>query len=115
MTLRPAVFLDRDGTLVDDPGYLSDPGLVKLLPGTGPALVRLAGAGYARVVVTNQSGIGRGLFTEEDFQEVTARLAALLDETGAGLEATYHCPHAPRADPTTWGSTRHGAGGSATG
>ena len=67
--LRPAVFLDRDGTLIEHVHYLSDPAHVRLLPGAAEALQRLRRAGFARVLVTNQSAIGRGMLTE-------ARLAA---------------------------------------
>ena len=70
----PALFLDRDGTIVDDPGYLSDPDKLVLLPGAVPALRRFAEAGYALVLVTNQSGIGRGYFDWADYERVAARL-----------------------------------------
>ena len=78
MTTRRAVFLDRDGTLVQDPGFLKDPEDVSLLPGAAEALTLLAGAGYAIVIVTNQSGIGRGLLTEDDYHRVRGRVAELL-------------------------------------
>jgi len=110
VTLRPAVFLDRDGTVVDDPGYLSDPDRAALLPGAGEALARLAGAGYALVVVTNQSGIGRGFFTEHDFHRVMERVNRLLADAGAVLDAT-NCTARPSA---IWRSTWPEAGGSAT-
>ncbi len=92
---RPAVFLDRDGTLVDDPGYLRDPLQVRVLPGAAGAVRRLRAAGYAAVVVTNQSGIARGLLTEADYAATARRLEALLAEEGAALDAQYHCPHLP--------------------
>ncbi len=98
MTARPAVFLDRDGTLVDDPGFLKDPNDVRLLPGTGEALVRLARAGFAIVIVTNQSGIGRGLLTDKDYRRVQARVQELLARDGATVDATYYCPHSPADD-----------------
>ena len=92
-SLTPAVFLDRDGTLMDDPGYVGDPALVRLLPGVQEALARLKARGFATVIVTNQSGIGRGYFTEEDFARVNERLLALL---GADLiDATYFCADHP--------------------
>jgi len=92
-----AVFLDRDGTLVDDPGYLADPAAVHLLPSGAEAVRRLGEAGWLRIVVTNQSGIGRGLFTEEHYAEVARRVTELLAEEGASLTASYHCPHRPDA------------------
>jgi histidinol-phosphate phosphatase family protein len=93
--LRPAVFLDRDGTLIDDEHYLSDPEKVRLRPGAARAVKRLRDAGLATVVVTNQSGIARGLFTEADYARVRERLDALLAAQGATLDASYHCPHHP--------------------
>lgn len=95
MTLRPAAFLDRDGTLIRDAHYLRDPALVELLPGVPAALTRLAAAGYVLVVVTNQSGIARGLVSESDYQAVRERLDALLAAEGVVLDASYHCPHHP--------------------
>lgn len=93
--LRPAAFLDRDGTLIHDAHYLRDPALVRLLPDVAAPLRRLADAGYALVVITNQSGIARGLLTEMDYQAVRARLDALLAAEGVTLDASYHCPHEP--------------------
>ena len=98
MTTRRAVFLDRDGTLVDDPGFLKDPNDVRLLPGSGEALAQLARAGFAIVVITNQSGIGHGLLTHDDYRRVQARVQELLARDGAGVDATYYCPHSPADD-----------------
>ncbi|MEX2182788.1 MAG: HAD family hydrolase [Gemmatimonadaceae bacterium] len=95
MTKRPAVFLDRDGTLVRDAHFLSDPAKVELLAGVGTALRRFRGAGFELVVVTNQSGIARGLMTESDYEAVRRRLDVLLAEKEIQLTATYHCPHHP--------------------
>lgn len=106
---RPAVFLDRDGTLIHDRHYLSDPAGVELLPGAAEAVARLGGAGYAAVLVTNQSGIGRGLFTEADYRAVHARLVELLAAAGARLDAEYHCPLAPD-DPDPEELRKPGAG-----
>lgn len=92
---RPTIFADRDGTLIVERNYLADPDAVELIPGAAPALQRLATAGYALVVITNQSGIARGLFAESDFQAVEERLARLLRAEGVRLDATYHCPHHP--------------------
>lgn len=95
MTLRPAAFLDRDGTLIRDAHFLRDPAGVELLPGVPQALERLHAAGFALVVITNQSGIARGLLTEADYEAVRARLDALLAAAGVRLTASYHCPHEP--------------------
>lgn len=92
---RPAVFLDRDGTIIDEVEYLSDPDGVRLLPGAADALRRLRSAGYALVVVTNQSGIARGLYTEAEFRAVQKRLEQMLADHDVVLDAVYHCPHHP--------------------
>ena len=91
-----AVFLDRDGTLVRDPGYLSRASDVALLPGAGEAVRRLNEAGVRVIVITNQSGIGRGYFTEAEFKDVQSEIARQLESHGAHLDATYFCPHDPR-------------------
>lgn len=93
--LRPAVFLDRDGTVVVEKDYLSDPAEVALVPGAARALRRLADAGYLLVIVTNQSGIARGLYDEGAYRAVTRRMTALLHEDGVALDAVKHCPHHP--------------------
>ena len=95
MTARGAAFLDRDGTIIQDAHYLADPARVVLVPGAAAALRRLAGAGYALVVVTNQSGIARGLYTEADFHAVQQRLETLLRAEGVALDGVFHCPHHP--------------------
>lgn len=99
MAERPAVFVDRDGTVIADPGYLSDPGEVRLLPGAAEAIARLNRAGLPVILVTNQSGIGRDMYDEAAFQSVQRRVEALLAAEGARLDAVYHCPHAPDAIP----------------
>ncbi len=91
--LRPAVFLDRDGTLIVERDYLSDPDGVELVPNAVEALRRLRQAGFAIVVVTNQSGIARGLYREADYQSVAARLGQILAQSGVPLDGMYHCPH----------------------
>ncbi len=95
MTRPAAVFLDRDGTLVDDTGFLRDPAAVRLLPGAADAVARLNGAGIPVTVVTNQSGIARGLITWDEYRAVKARVDELLARQGARLDATYLCPHHP--------------------
>ncbi len=92
---RRAAFLDRDGTLIEDLDYLSKPEGIRILPGAVDAVKRLNAAGRAVVVVTNQSGIARGLMSEDDYQRVETRLAELFTDAGATLDATYHCPHHP--------------------
>lgn len=92
---RPAVFLDRDGTIIEEREYLADPAGVALLPGTAEGLRHLARAGFALVVVTNQSGIARGMFDENDFQRVQQRLEQLLDDEDIVLDGVYFCPHHP--------------------
>jgi D-glycero-D-manno-heptose 1,7-bisphosphate phosphatase len=95
VTTRAAVFLDRDGTIVHDVYYLARPDQLALMAGAVDAMHRMAAAGLALVVVTNQSGIGRGLFSEADFAQITARLDNMLATEGITLLATYHCPDAP--------------------
>ncbi len=89
------VFLDRDGTLNYDPGYLKVAADLKLLAGVGPALARLKRAGARLVVVTNQSGVGRGIVTLQDLEAIHARLQGLLEQEDAALDAIYFCPHHP--------------------
>jgi histidinol-phosphate phosphatase family protein len=92
---RPAAFLDRDGTIIRDAAYVRDPADVELLPGAATAIQRLNDAGIVVVVVTNQSGIARGWLTTADYDQVRARLDALLADAGARIDATYFCPHLP--------------------
>jgi D-glycero-D-manno-heptose 1,7-bisphosphate phosphatase len=92
---RPAAFLDRDGTIIVDVDYPSRPEDVRLLPGAAAALRRLNDHGIPAVVVTNQSGIARGLLDEAAYERVRARLDELLAAEGARLDASYHCPHHP--------------------
>ena len=93
--LRPAVFLDRDGTLIREQGYLSDPEAVELLPGVPRALRNLMEAGYPLVVVSNQSGVGRGMFTAARVHAVMAQLRRRLREHGVELTSIRFCPHRP--------------------
>jgi D-glycero-D-manno-heptose 1,7-bisphosphate phosphatase len=92
---RPAAFLDRDGTIIRDTEYLRDPDQVELLPGAAAAIRRLNDAGWPVIVVTNQSGIARGLLTEQDYERVRMRVDKLIAEEGAKIDASYHCPHHP--------------------
>jgi D-glycero-D-manno-heptose 1,7-bisphosphate phosphatase len=93
--LQPAVFIDRDGTLIVEREYLSDPEGVTFVPGAEGAVRRLRDQGFAVVVVTNQSGIARGLYTEEAYHAVARRLDELLTLASAPVDATYYCPHHP--------------------
>ena len=93
---KAAVFLDRDGTINEDLNYIGDCESLHLIDGAAQAIRELNDLSIQVVVVTNQSGIGRGYFTEEDFSAVTERLQELLlNEGGARVDATYHCPHLP--------------------
>jgi D-glycero-D-manno-heptose 1,7-bisphosphate phosphatase len=93
---RPtAAYIDRDGTLMRDTGYVARSAEVELLPRAADAVRLLNDEGVPVVIVTNQSGIGRGYFDESAFHAVQARLVQLLEMEGARIEATYFCPHAP--------------------
>ena len=96
--LAPAVFLDRDGTLIRNVDYINDPKDVELLPGVGDALAKLKAAGFKVVIVTNQSGFARGRVTQEQYDAVQGRMLELL---GSELiDATYMCPDfGPRRKP----------------
>ena len=92
---RRAVFLDRDGTINVDANYLRDPDEFQLIPGTGEAIKALNDAGWLVIVITDQSGIGRGWLTEETLNSIHQRMAAHLAAYGAHVDAIYHCPHTP--------------------
>lgn len=90
---KRALLLDRDETLNHDPGYLNDPGLVRLLPGVLEGLTRLKKAGFQFFVLTNQSGVARGLISKDQLSSVNARITELLAESGILIEKFYVCPH----------------------
>jgi D-glycero-D-manno-heptose 1,7-bisphosphate phosphatase len=91
--LRRAVFFDRDGTLMEDAHYCGDPALVRVFPGVPEALHRLKEAGFGVFIITNQSGIGRGLITEAQYRTVQDEF---LRQAGRDwIDATYYCPDAP--------------------
>jgi len=93
MSCAPAVFFDRDGTLMEETHYCGDPARVRLYPGVSEALRKLKAAGFRAFIVTNQSGIGRGLITEEQYQAVQREL---LRQIGEGLiDASYFCADVP--------------------
>ncbi len=90
-----AVFLDRDDTLIVDPGYISDPDQVRLIDGVASALNQFRNMGYRLVVISNQSAVARGLITEKQLGHIHARLKELLGRQGAYLDGIYYCPHHP--------------------
>jgi D-glycero-D-manno-heptose 1,7-bisphosphate phosphatase len=92
---RRAVFLDRDGTIIEDVAYLRHEDQVRLLPGAASAIKRLNESGILAIVVTNQSGIARGLLSRNDYQLTERRVDQLLSQEGARLDAHYFCPHLP--------------------
>jgi len=94
---RPFVFLDRDGTLLHDPGYLHRIEDYALLPGVAAGLAELQSAGRALAIVTNQSGLGRGYYAPADYEALQAKLISDLETRGVRIEATYFCPHLPDA------------------
>lgn len=96
--MRPAVFLDRDGTLIEERGYLDRLDLLELFPWTTDAIRLLNRAGFATVVVSNQSAIGRGLIDEPFLQTVHAAIDARLAAGCARMDAYYFCPHYPDAE-----------------
>jgi histidinol-phosphate phosphatase family protein len=91
-----AVFIDKDGTLVDDLPYNVDPGRMTLASGAGPALRLLRELGYRLFVVSNQSGVARGLFDEAALPPLFASLADMVEQAGARLDGWYWCPHHPQ-------------------
>lgn len=92
---QPAVFLDRDGTLIEEVGYLDRPERVELYPWSVDAIRALNRAGLRIVLVSNQSGVARGFFSEEVVERVHERIADLLARGGATIDAYYYCPHHP--------------------
>ena len=99
--MTPAVFLDRDGTVIELVHHLVDPADVELIPGAGPAIARLRAAGWPVVIVTNQSVIGRGKLTEDGLAEVHAEMNRQLAAHNAQMDGLYFCPLAPTInDPT---------------
>jgi histidinol-phosphate phosphatase family protein len=93
---EPVVFLDKDGTLIDNVPYNVDPALVRLAPGAADGLARLHAAGFRLVVVSNQSGVARGYFPESALGPVEGRLRELLAEVGVPLAGFFYCPHHPK-------------------
>lgn len=90
-----AIFLDKDGTLLRDVPYNTDPAKMELLEGVASGLQQLAAKGYTLVVVTNQAGVAKGYFNEEALQGVEARLQEMLGKMGVEIAGFYYCPHHP--------------------
>jgi D-glycero-D-manno-heptose 1,7-bisphosphate phosphatase len=93
--MKKCIFLDRDGTIIVEKNYLSDPRDVELLPGAAQGLGQLAAMGYLLVVVTNQSGVGRSYFDVAQVEAVHARLDQILEQAGARIDKYFYCPHLP--------------------
>jgi D-glycero-D-manno-heptose 1,7-bisphosphate phosphatase len=98
MAGKPAIFLDRDGTIIYDVGYPKHPEQVKLMPGIISALKTLRKKGFLLIVVSNQSGIGRGYITSEEAENVHKTFISLLFEADIIIDRTYYCPHAPETN-----------------
>ena len=98
---RRAVFVDRDGTIIQERHYLSDPAGVSLIPGATDALARLKAMGFPLVLVTNQSGIGRGYYGVDDYRRVAAEVERQLADARVVMDGVYYCPDAPGGDPAT--------------
>jgi histidinol-phosphate phosphatase family protein len=94
--LRAAVFLDKDGTLVEDVPYNADPARIALVPGAAAGLRRLAGVGYRLIVVSNQAGLALGRFDLPALERAWSHLAGMLAAQGVVLDGFYHCPHHPQ-------------------
>jgi D-glycero-D-manno-heptose 1,7-bisphosphate phosphatase len=94
-----AVFLDRDGTVMEDAHFIKSPNQVRLIPGAAAAVKRINDARVPAIVVTNQSGIARGIFKAEDYEAVRRRFESLLEAHGAHIDASYYCPHHPSVAP----------------
>ncbi|MFN2400046.1 MAG: D-glycero-alpha-D-manno-heptose-1,7-bisphosphate 7-phosphatase [Gemmatimonadaceae bacterium] len=95
---RPGVFLDRDGTIIEDVSYIARPEDVKLIPGVADAIARLNNAGHPVIVISNQSGIGRGFYSLKDFELVQAQMLDLLARNDAHIDGVYICPHVPERE-----------------
>ena len=95
--MRPAAFIDRDGVINVEHGYVHKVADFELLPGVFDGLRRLQSAGFALVVVTNQAGIAKGYYAESDFDRLTAHMLEQLNAEGVHIDRVYHCPHHPRA------------------
>jgi D-glycero-D-manno-heptose 1,7-bisphosphate phosphatase len=93
--MNKAIVLDRDGTIIVDRHYLADPDALELKPGAAAGLRRMSDMGFRLVIITNQSGIARGIFSSSRLEEIHARLTQMLHSVGVRLDGIYFCPHAP--------------------
>lgn len=94
----PAVFLDRDGTLNEDTGYIDSPERLILIEGASSAIKKLNAEGFKVVIITNQSGVARGYFSQEALDAVNKKLVRILEADNAYLDGIYYCPHHPDDD-----------------
>ena len=99
---RPAVFLDRDGTIIREYGHFWEPSQIELIAGAADAIRRLKAAGFMAIVTTNQSGIARGVFDEHQFWIGEHKMEELLAAEGIKLDAVYFCPHHPTEGETPY-------------
>ncbi|NTV83415.1 MAG: D-glycero-beta-D-manno-heptose 1,7-bisphosphate 7-phosphatase [Bacteroidales bacterium] len=96
---RPAVFLDRDGTVCEEVGYLREVKDLQLIPGSAQAIRQIKQAGWKVVIISNQSGVARGYLTEQTVQTIHTALQEMLQKEGAGIDGMYYCPHHPKGNP----------------
>ena len=93
-----AIFLDRDGTVCEEVGYLSDENKLRLIPGASKAIAMINQAGWKAIIVSNQSGIARGYMSTGEVERVNQRLLKILAEEGARIDGVYYCPHHPEGN-----------------
>lgn len=100
--MKPAVFIDRDGTILDELGYVVPGSAIKIYPFSAPAIVKLTEAGFPVVVITNQGGIALGMYDHAFVDQTHAELADALARDGAAITAWYYCPHHPEGKVPEW-------------
>lgn len=104
---QKAVFLDRDDTVLDDPGYIREPEQVKLLPGAAEALIQFKRMGYKIVIITNQSAIARGYLTEPQLERIHLKMKNMLASEGAYFDGLYYCPYHPKGTVSEYAKESH--------